>query len=185
MPPGRGPLFDGGLDLPPAPGLPFPPKLGLGFQPGFPPGRWPGPDSVRGGRAANEPSPSSRWKGRLPGPPGLESPPGLEPTPGLGVKDRFGAPPEGRPPGFHPTDEDLSAEAPDLLLGRGPPARGLPLLVVNGRARFPGGPPSERKDGREELGRPPPERPGPERVGLVLSKLGRFGRDVGESGRSE
>jgi len=45
-------------------------------------------------------------------------------------------------PGFHPTDEDLSAGAPGLekpalnglLLGRAPPARGLPLLVVNGRA---------------------------------------------------
>lgn len=57
-------------------------------------------------------------------------------------------------PGFHPTDENLSAGAsdlngfPGLLLGRAPPARGLPLLVVKGRAK----PPSPRK-GLVVLGR--------------------------------
>ena len=64
-------------------------------------------------------------------------------------------------PGFHPADEDLPAGAPDLLLGRAPPARGLPLLVVKGRAR----PPSPRK------GLAPPERA--DEAGL--SKLGRPG----------
>ena len=43
-------------------------QLGWGFQPGFPPGRWPGPESVRGGRGANEPSPSSRRNEGLAGP---------------------------------------------------------------------------------------------------------------------
>ena len=207
MPPDFGPLLNGGLDLLP-PGLPLPPKLGLGFHPGFPAGRWPGPESARGGRGATEPSPSSRRNGRLDGPPGLES------------NERFGAPEYGRlplppfhpededlsvgapgffhptdedlsagaPDFFHPTDEDLSVGAPDLLLGRAPPARGLPLLVVKGRARPPsprngrGEPgrsePERSKLGRTELDRPPPERPAPARP-----KSGRDG-GRGELGRS-
>jgi hypothetical protein len=177
LPPDFGPLLNGGLDLLP-PGLPLPPKLGLGFHPGFPAGRWPGPESARGGRGATEPSPSSRRNGRLDGPPGFES------------NERFGAPEYGRlplPP-FHPTDEDLSVGAPDLLLGRAPPARGLPLLVVKGRARPPsprngrGEPgrsePERSKLGRTVLDRPPPERPAPERP-----KSGRDG-GRGELGRS-
>jgi len=144
-PPGFEPLLNGGLELLPAPGLPLPPKLGLGFQPGFPPGSWPEPESVRGGRGANEPSPSSRRNE------GRAEPPGFEP------KDLAGAPVFGRPLGFHPVDEGLSPVRPGLLLGRAPPARGLPLLVVKGR----GIPPSPRKErdepARSELDRPEPD----------------------------
>jgi hypothetical protein len=73
---------------------------------------------------------------------------GAEPRLGPAPNERLGADFSG----FHPTDEDLSVWAPGLLLGRAPPARGLPLLVVKGRAS----PPSPRK-GREELERPAPE----------------------------
>ena len=117
-PPGFEPPLNGGLDLAPAPGLPLPPKLGFGFQAGLPAGRWLGPESVRGGRGANGRSPSSRRNEGLAG------------APGFAPKDRAGAPVFGRPPGFHPVDEGLSPVRPGLLLGRAPPARGLPLLVV-------------------------------------------------------
>ena len=144
-PPGFEPPLNDGLDLPPAPGLLLPPKLGLGFQPGLPAGRWLGPESERGGRGANEPSPSSRRNE------GLAEPPGFAP------KDRAGAPVFGRPPGFHPVDDGLSPVRPGLLLVRAPPARGLPLLVVNGR----GIPLSPRK-GRDEAGLSELDRPVPE-----------------------
>ena len=164
-PPGLEPPLNGGLDLPPELGFPLPPKLGLGFQPGLPPGRAPDPESVRGGRGANELSPSSRRNE------GLADPPGLAPN------DRAGAPVLDRPPGFHPVDEGLSPVRPGLLFGRAPPARGLPLLVVNGRAN----PPSPRK-GRDELGRGGPERSEPGLSELGLSELDRpepDGRELG------
>ena len=60
--------------------------------------------------------------------------------------------PPGLPPGFgfHPEPDGF----PGLLLGLAPPARGLPLLVVNGLAR----PPSLR-NGRGDSLRPPPSLP--------------------------
>jgi len=81
-----------------------------------------------------------------------------------GVKGRdeleAGLPGPKRDLGFQP--------GPDLLLGRAPPARGLPLLVVKGRDC----PPSPRKGfaaGRlDDVG---------------LSKLGRLGRGRSEYGR--
>ena len=160
-PPGLEPPLNGGLDLLPELGLPLPPKLGFGFQPGFPPVRGPDPESVRGGRGANEPSPSSRRNEGLADPPGFAPPLGLEPN------DRAGAPVFDRPPGFHPVEEGLSPVGRGLLFGRAPPARGLPLLVVNGRAN----PPSPRK-GRDELGRDEPDRSEPD-----LSELDRPGPD--------
>jgi len=128
------------LDRAPEAGLLGPPKLGLGFHPGLlgglePDGRGPEPAAARG---VNEPSPASRRKGRLAGPEDFDS------------NGRLGAAPKERPPGFRPADADLS---PGLLLGRAPPGRGIPLLVVKGRAR----PPSLRKGldalGRSEAGR--------------------------------
>jgi len=173
-PPDLEPPLNGGRELPPEFGLPLPPKLGFGFQPGLPPVRGPEPESARGGRGANEPSPSSRRNEGLAGPPGP-----LDFVP----NDRFGAPVFGRPPGFHPVDEGLSDEGLSplgrgLLLGRAPPARGLPLLVVNGRAN----PPSPRK-GREELGRGEPGRSEPALSELDLSELDRpepDGRKLGD-----
>ncbi len=77
--------------------------------------------------------------------------------------------------GFHPVPVRRSVRAsslrgrnpsrcdPGLLLGRAPPARGLPVLVVKGRAR----PPCERKGltplERSPCGLVPSERPPPER----------------------
>jgi hypothetical protein len=93
-------------------------------------------------------------------------PPGLALKPGL-AEPKLGF-------GFQPG-------LPGLLLGRAPPARGLPLLVVEGRE------PSGRA-GREKLGRPglgPPENgpengraapPGPPEAGrFVVGRLV-FGR---------
>ena len=75
--------------------------------------------------------------------------------------------------GFHPTDEDLSVGAPGLnglLLGRAPPARGLPLLVVKGRDEEVG----RSKAGRLGRGLSEPDRP----------KLGRSEYDRGALGRA-
>jgi hypothetical protein len=71
-----------------------------------------------------------------------------------------------------PAPYERPPSLPGLLLGRGPPARGLPLLVVNGRAK----PPSLRK-GLAELDLPVSARPGTGRLEFAL-----VGRSVrGES----
>lgn len=79
-----------------------------------------------------------------------------EPSPSARRKGRFG------PVGLD-SNGRLGAALEGLLLGRAPPARGLPLLVVKGRAR----PPSLRR-GRAELERPVLGRPAP-----VLPELDR------------
>ena len=128
---------------------------GLGFQP-VPLGRGvngrelpEGRDAESAlGRGVKEPSPSSRLKGRLAGPE------------------------EERPAGLLPGDLKEG-----LLLGRAPPARGLPLLVVNGRAS----PPSLRKGlgapGRAEVGRD--EEAGLSKLGLSWP-AGRLGLGLSE-----
>ena len=121
----------------------------------------------------------------------LEPPPGLGPD--LGRELPPGLPPKlGLPPkaglGFHPVPVRRSDEgpeergpdfgrslAPGLLLGRAPPGRGLPLLVVKAR----GSPPSLR-NGRDELLRPPSVRGGPERPVEGRPEEGRL-----DAGRSE
>lgn len=71
-----------------------------------------------------------------------------------GAEPRLGPAPYERP----------GADLPGLLLGRAPPARGLPLLVLKGRAK----PPSLRNGG-PELERPAPEVPALDRPGPLRS----------------
>lgn len=160
-PPGLplGPDFENppgrGPDRLPAPGLLLPPNAGLGFQP---------VPVLRSGRAS--------------------SPRGLNPSPPSprGVNGRFAGPeprpaPELRPA---PAPYDRPPSFPGLLLGRAPPARGLPLLVVKGRARL-----SSVRGGREG---PALERPGaagrpePERSKRGFSKEGFSKRGLSKPG---
>lgn len=130
-------------------------------------------------------------------PPALGRPAGLPPKLGLGFQPVFFSP------------RGLSPERPGLLLGRAPPARGLPLLVVKGRAspsllrggrcgpessvrgrlgRLPSklgrSLPGRPKLGRPVLGLPVPGRENPERSGRGRSEEGRSKLRPAGAGRS-
>lgn len=151
------------------------------FPPGLPPGRLPPGPFPPGLGPPVRPAAGFRSPPVLPLKPG----PDFENPPGLAPKAVFARPPEAglpAPPGFgfHP---GFLVEGPErLLLGRAPPARGLPVLVVKGRERSP-----SARGGRPAPNSRAPVRRGPPlgRALLGRSKEGRSKRGRSGLGRSE
>ena len=155
----------------PAPRIAIYPRF---FPPGLPPGLDP-----PGLGPLDRPPAGFRAPPDLPLKPGpdFEKPPGLAPKAGLERPSDESRP---VPPalGFHAGFPGEVAAA-RLLLGRAPPGRGLPLLVVKGRD------PAAR-GGRPAPNSLAPVRPGPPdgRVLLVRSNVGRSKRGRSDTGRS-
>ena len=151
------------------------------FPPGLPPGRLP-PGRPVGGF-------------RLPPVLPLKPGPDLGKPPDLGLEAGFERPAEGGLPA--PVDLDFQAGFPvddpeRLLLGRAPPGRGLPVLVVKGRERSPSGrggwpAPNSRGPERPEppLGRAPLGRTTDGPPGNGRSKRGRSGLGRSDIERSD